>query len=132
MSDDSAVSGGAPGAAFEAFLKAGELRLQCCRDCGRQIYFPRTLCPYCGSNALEWRRASGRGVVYSTTIVRQKPERGGDHNVAIVTLEEGARLMSRVEGIAPSEVRIDMPVTAVIGESHGAPQLLFRPAKSQP
>jgi hypothetical protein len=120
--------GDAPGAKFESFLKAGELRLQCCRECGKQIYFPRTLCPYCGSNALEWRLASGRGTVYSTTIVRQKPERGGDYNVAIVELAEGARLLSRVQDIAPAEVRIDMAVTAVIGELNGTLLVLFRPA----
>ncbi len=120
--------GDAPGAKFESFLKAGELRLQCCKECGKQIYFPRTLCPYCGSNALEWRLASGRGTVYSTTIVRQKPERGGDYNVAIVELAEGARLLSRVQDIAPAEVRIDMAVTAVIGELNGTLLVLFRPA----
>jgi uncharacterized OB-fold protein len=120
--------GDAPGTKFESFLRAGELRLQGCSQCGKQIYFPRTLCPFCGSTALEWRLASGRGKVYSTTIVRQKPERGGDYNVAIVELAEGARMLSRVQDIAPAEVRIDMPVTAVIGELNGVPLVLFRPA----
>lgn len=119
----------APGARFEAFLKAGEFCLQCCRTCGTQIYYPRTLCNRCGSKDLEWRAVSGRGVVYSTTIVRQKPERGGDYNVAIVELAEGARLLSRVEGIPPAEVRIDMPVTAFISAAKDVPQVLFRPAQ---
>ena len=118
----------APGVKFESFLKAGELRLQGCKQCGKQIYYPRTICPYCGSIALEWRIASGRGTVYSTTIVRQKPERGGDYNVAIVELAEGARMLSRVQDIAPGEVRIGMPVTAVIGELNGTPLVFFRPA----
>ncbi len=116
----------APGAAFEAFLRAGEIRLQSCQRCGRQIFFPRTLCPHCGSNALEWRIASGHGTVYSTTIVRQRPDRGGDYNVAIIELAEGARILSRVEGVKPSEVRINMAVTAFIGEIAGTPQILFR------
>jgi len=130
MSDDHAeASLGAPGAAFEAFLKAGDFRLQCCRACARQIYYPRTLCHHCGSKELEWRAVSGRGVVYSTTIVRQKPERGGDYNVAIIELEGGARLLSRVEGIPPAEVRIDMPVTAFISTTNPIPLVLFRPAQ---
>jgi hypothetical protein len=130
MSNDSASSQPeAPGAAFEGFLKAGEFRLQICRSCRHQIYFPRTVCPFCGSVSLEWRTVSGRGVVYSTTTVRQRPDKGGDYNVAIVELAEGARLLSRVVDVAPSAVHIDMPVSAFIGEANGAPQVLFRPAE---
>jgi hypothetical protein len=130
MTEDSAASPPvAPGPEFEGFLKAGEFRLQTCRDCGHQIYFPRTVCPYCGSANLEWRPVSGRGVVYSTTTVRQRPDKGGDFNVAIVELAEGARLLSRVVDVAPSAVHIDMPVSAFIGEANGTPQVLFRPAE---
>jgi uncharacterized protein len=117
-----------PGAIFETFLRAGDFRLQSCTACGKQIFFPRTICHYCGCGDLEWRQASGRGIVYSTTTVRQKAERGGDYNVAIVELEEGARMLSRVEGVPPSEIRIGMPVTAVISETNGTPLVVFRPA----
>jgi uncharacterized OB-fold protein len=117
----------APGAMFEAFLKAGNFSLQWCSICNRQIFFPRTICPHCGSNNLDWRPASGHGVVYSTTIVRQRPERGGDYNVAIIQLAEGARMLSRVEGVAPPEVRIGMTVAAVISEVNGTPLVIFRP-----
>ncbi len=130
MADEQPVASVAPGAAFEAYLKSGEFRLQCCRGCGRQIYFPRTLCPYCGSDRLDWQLASGRGTVYSTTIVRQKPDRGGDYNVAIIELAEGARILSRVEGVPATQVTIDMPVTAFIGAANGSPLLLFRPAEA--
>ncbi len=117
----------APGAAFEGFLKGGELRLQCCTECGKQIFYPRTICPYCGFSALEWRQATGLGVVYSTTTVRQRPERGGDYNVSIIDLAEGARMLSRVEGVNPADVRIGMAVKAVIIEANGAPLVVFRP-----
>jgi uncharacterized protein len=117
-----------PGAAYEAFLKSGEFRLQCCGGCGKQIFFPRTICPYCGSDALEWRRPSGRGTVYSTTVVRQRPDRGGDYNVALIDLAEGARMMCRVEGAPPSEVKIGMEVEAVIAAVDGAPLVIFHPA----
>jgi uncharacterized OB-fold protein len=117
-----------PGAAYEAFLKNGEFRLQCCGGCGKQIFFPRTICPRCGSNALEWRKPSGRGTVYSTTIVRQRPDRGGDYNVALIDLAEGARMMSRVEGVLPSEVKIGMAVEAAIADVNGAPLVIFHAA----
>jgi len=120
---------GPPGVLFQQFLRQGEFRLQCCETCGRQVFFPRTLCPYCGSGQLAWRVASGRGTVYSTTIVRQRPERGGDYNVAIIELAEGARMMSRVEGILPTEVRIGMTVEAAIRGSSESPLVVFRPVQ---
>jgi uncharacterized OB-fold protein len=116
----------APGAAFTEFLKAGQIRLQVCTACERQIFYPRTICPHCGGAKLEWRQPSGRGTVYSTTTVRQKPERGGDYNVAIIDLAEGARMMSRVEGVAPAEVRIGMAVQAEIAQVNNEPLLVFR------
>ena len=61
--------------------------------------------------------------------MRRKLERGGDYNVCMVELEEGVRMMSRVEGIAPGDVVIDMAVTAFVGEAEDAPIVLFRPAK---
>jgi hypothetical protein len=128
---DAASMPTAPGTAFESYLKAGEFRLQTCRACATQIYYPRTLCSRCGACELEWRLVSGRGAVYSTTVVRQKPERGGDYNVAIVELEEGARFLSRVEGIPPAEVRIAMPVVAFIDGGTDMPQVLFRPARAE-
>jgi uncharacterized protein len=118
----------APGVAFQRFLQAGELRLQHCPGCARQIFYPRAVCPYCGGTSLEWRRASGAGTVYSTTIVRQRPERGGDYNVAIVELEEGARLLSRVEGVAADAVRIGMKVRAAIRGGGESALVVFEPA----
>lgn len=61
---------------------------------------PALVCRACGSARLGWRESDGRGVVYSTTTVR---DRKGDYNVSLVELEGGARMLSRVEGvIAPA------------------------------
>jgi uncharacterized OB-fold protein len=116
----------APGIVFESYLKAGEIRLQTCVACGRQIFFPRTICPHCGDSRLEWRKISGKATVYSTTIVRQRPERGRDYNLAIVEFSEGARMLSRVEGVPPADVKIGMPVQAAITEGDGAPYIVFK------
>jgi uncharacterized OB-fold protein len=120
----------APGVMFQKFLQAGEIRLQQCDGCRRQIFFPRTLCPHCGHGGLTWTAISGRGVVYSTTVVRQRPDKGGDYNVAIVELAEGARMLSRVQGIAPAEVAIGLNVEALIGATESGPLILFKPAGS--
>ena len=82
---------------------------QRCENCGAAIHPRRVLCPACGSRRLADERSAGRGVVYSTTTVHT---REGRHNVALVDLDEGIRVMSEVVGIAPDDVRIGMGVRA--------------------
>jgi uncharacterized OB-fold protein len=53
--------------------------------------------------------SNGLGTVYATTVVHPARE-GGPYNVALIDCDEGFRLMSRVEGIAPEAVRIGMRV----------------------
>ena len=54
---------------FEA-LRAGRFQIQKCAACGKHVFYPRVLCPHCGSNRVEWVTPSGRGSVYSTSLVR--------------------------------------------------------------
>ena len=63
----------------------------------------------------------------STTrwVVRRKADKGGDYNVALIDLKEGARMMSRVEGVAPTEVKIGMAVSAHIGLIDGQHAVVF-------
>jgi hypothetical protein len=42
--------------------------IQRCSVCHSPIFFPRVLCPFCGSTALEVERASGSGTIYSITL----------------------------------------------------------------
>ena len=118
-----------PDQLFQRALAEGEILLPKCDDCGGYHFFPRVLCPHCHGSAICWKKASGKGRVHTTTVVRRKPERGGDYNVCVVELDEGVRMMSRVEGIAPGEVVIDMPVTAFVGEAEGVPAVLFKPSE---
>jgi uncharacterized OB-fold protein len=97
-------------------LAAGRFEVQRCADCGKHVFYPRVLCPHCGGERLDWVVPSGRGVVYSTTVVRRKPADGGDYNIVLVDLAEGVRLLSRVSGIAPEQVKIGMAVSARIAE----------------
>ena len=95
------------------------------RELGNCIHYPRLLCTDCGADRLETVEASGGGTVYSTSVIRRRPERGGDYNIALVDLDEGPRLMSRVEGLAPDDVTIGMRVKARIAAADGAPLLVF-------
>jgi uncharacterized OB-fold protein len=105
-------------------LAQGRFMLQRSRVSGKYFFYPRVAEPMTGARDLEWVEASGRGTVYATTVVRTKPPLR-PYNVALVDLEEGPRIMSRVEGIAPDEVRIGMKVRARIGKQDEREILLF-------
>ena len=95
---------------------------------GTHVFYPRILKPGSGETDLQWVEASGQGVVYATTVNRQRPEKGGDHNVALIDLKEGPRMMARVVGIDPAAVTIGLKVTARVGAIDGEPAVLFEPA----
>jgi len=63
--------------------------------------------------------------VYSTTVVRRRVDRGGDYNVCIVELDEGARMLTRVNDVEPTSVQIGDRVQAVIDSVDDRPVLAF-------
>jgi uncharacterized OB-fold protein len=121
---------GGPMAESEAHLAAGRFMIQRCTSCDRNVFHPRRLCPHCGHPALEWIAASGHGTVHATTVVARSQQRGGNYNVALVDLDEGVRMMSRVEDIPPAAVRIGMPVFAEIRAIERGPLVVFVPAQA--
>lgn len=120
-------SGPGPDAQFAARLAQGHFEIQRCESCGRHLFMPRVLCPHCGDARLTWTAPDGRGEVYSSTTVRRRAESGGDYNVAIIALDEGPHLMSRVEGVPADAVRIGMRVRAEVQRGEGGAVLVFRP-----
>lgn len=116
-----------PEALWRAALAEGRFLLQKSASDGSYVFPPRTMTPGTGADDLEWVSATGKGSVYSVTVISPKPPLE-PYNVVLVALAEGPRVMSRVEGIAPSDVKIDMRVSARIGDDNGVPILLFDPA----
>lgn len=110
------------------FLGEGRFMIQRSRSSGRFVFYPRVAEPGTGAQDLDWVEASGAGTVHSTTVVRQKPPTPS-YNVALIDLAEGPRMMSRVVGIAPEEVRIGMAVTARIDRDGDGetPVVVFEP-----
>lgn len=120
----------APDLAFQAHLAAGRFMLQRGVDSGVHVYFPRAVAPGTGE-ALEWVEASGLGTVYSTTTIRKRPPEPA-LNIVLVDLDEGPRMMSRVEEIDAAEVKIGMRVRARIvacEDEEGARMVVFTPAE---
>jgi uncharacterized OB-fold protein len=97
--------------------RQGKLLLQYCDQCRQHQFYPRLYCMHCGSSNVRWVSASGRGVIYSYTVIHQNksPEFVQDtpYNVVVVQLAEGPRLMSTIVETGLAELRIDMPVTVV-------------------
>ena len=118
-------SGPGPVQVYQDFLNQGKFLIQQCKDCGKFVFYPRILCTHCGSAELKWAEPTGRGIVYSTSTVRQKPEKGGDYNVALIELEEGPRMLSRVMDIDTHQVKIGMTVSAHIAELDGIRAVVF-------
>ncbi len=111
-------------------LAKGELAYQFSPEANAAVFYPRVICPFTGSDKLEWRVSQGLGTVYATTVVY--PQRGEPYNVALIDVDEGFRLMSRVEDIAPQDVRIGLRVRFRVhaGEGDDPPYPVFTPAKS--
>jgi uncharacterized OB-fold protein len=114
-------------ARHQAALNEGRFLIQRCNGCAQAVYFPRELCPHCGHGELAWVQPQGSGTVYAVTTVRRKPDAGGDYNVSLIDLDEGVRLMSRVEGLPSTEVRIGQRVTARVEQHGGQGRVVFDP-----
>ena len=115
-----------PDEQFSAHLAEGRFMIQRGVETGTHVFFPRAVAPVTGE-ALEWVEASGLGTVHSTTVVRKRPPEPS-YNVALIDLAEGPRMMSRVEGIDASDVRIGMAVRARIVDADDGPLVVFVPA----
>ena len=92
-----------------------ELKLPRCEDCGKFHFYPRSACPHCRSQRLTWAQVSGKGEVYSFTVVYRAPSKGFEADVpyvvAVIALDEGPHLMSRLIDVQPDSVRIGQRVT---------------------
>jgi uncharacterized OB-fold protein len=116
---------------FWEAAKRHELKIQHCGACGKYVYYPRDRCPHCFADQLAWKQVSGRGKVYSYTVVRRASARSfadAPYVLAIVQLDEGPRLTSNI--VAPPEkVRVEMPVTVFFDDVTPEHTLVkFKPA----
>lgn len=115
-----------PESDYVKLLAEGRFMLLRDRQSGKVMFYPRVAEPGTGSTDLEWVPASGRGKVYSTTVIREQPP-AQSYNLALIELEEGPRMMSRVEGVPAEAVRIGMAVKAKIVREDGSPLVVFEP-----
>ena len=119
-----------PLATYLAYLDRGQLAYQFSPEADAPVFLPRVICPKTGSANLEWRISTGLGTVHATTVVH--PQQGSPYNVALIDVDEGFRMMSRVEGVPPDQVRIGMRVQFRVHRPGGdePPCPVFAPVES--
>lgn len=102
---------------------AGRFVLPRCRRCHRVHWYPRGICPFCLSTALDWQESLGRGEIYSFAVNRM----GKDAYVlAYIALREGPIMLGNVIDADPTTLSIGTKVTAVFKVAVGqAPVPLF-------
>ncbi len=113
--------------------REGKLMLQHCTNCGQWSFPVRERCPHCFAASLEWKPASGKGTLYTYTIMHQVMNPGFassvPYNVSQVDLAEGVRMIANVVGIANTDLKPGMALEVVfedVGEGVSLPK--FRPA----
>ncbi len=105
---------------------AGQLLIKQCASCGERHHYPRAICPFCGSDRTEWQRASGRGTIYTYSVMRRAPV---PYAIAYVTLEEGVTMMTNIVDCDLDAIRIGQPVQVVFKPTDGGPPVpMFTPA----
>ena len=102
--------------------KKHEFWLRYCHECKKTYFYPRDICPDCFSRNTEWRRASGRGRLYTYAIVHRGPlpsfRDAVPYVVAMIDLEEGGRMMTNLVDVEPSPeaIQVGMPVEVVFDD----------------
>ena len=117
-----------PNERYREHLARGELCYQADGN-GNAVFFPRVTAPNGVSGVLTWKKSAGLGTVYATTFIAPKGEPA--YNVSLIDMDEGFRLMSRVESIAADKVHIGMRVKVRIHPAAGdeGPYPVFDPVE---
>jgi uncharacterized OB-fold protein len=91
--------------------------IQVCATCAQRIFYPRLYCPNCLAPGLDWMQASGRGAIYSYTVVRSNAPSAFaatiPYAVAVVRLEEGVQMLANIVDSDLDDLRCDAPVEVV-------------------
>jgi uncharacterized OB-fold protein len=96
----------------------GKLVLKRCTACGQRHHYPRAICPFCFSDKTEWTDASGRGTIYSYSVMRRVP---APYALAYVTLDEGVTVMTNIVDCDLDKIRIGQKVKVVFKPTEGGP-----------
>ncbi len=116
------------------YISSGKLCLQFCPTCKQYIFYPRALCPYCLRSELEWKEVTGKGRVYSYTIVHISalPDFQDEtpYIYALVELAEGIRMPSNLIDCPLDKVRVGLSVELTFIKRRGKILPVFKPSEA--
>jgi uncharacterized OB-fold protein len=102
---------------YWAGARRGELLIQRCSACGHLWHPPLPRCPECHGASLSWIPVSGRGHVYTYTVVYHATHVAMQDRLpyisALIQLEEGPRVLTNLVHCLEEDVKVDMPVRVV-------------------
>lgn len=104
---------------FWAAAARGELAVPRCDACRRWLWYPDGTCRFCGAHESTWTAVSGRGRLFSWSVVRRAfiPQLSAEvpYVAGLVTIEEdpAVRIVTRVVDCDPARLAIDMPMRVV-------------------
>ena len=102
-----------------------ELLIKRCAACGQPHHYPRAYCPFCFGET-RWEKASGRGAIYSFSVMRRAPV---PFAIAYVALAEGPIIMSNIVECDLDALRIGQQVEVCFKASENGTKVpVFRPA----
>ena len=104
----------------------GKFILRRCTGCGKAHWYPRVICPFCMSDKTEWVAASGRGKIYTYSVMRRAPE---PYAIGYVTLEEGPTMLTNIVDCDLDKLKVGQSVKLVFTPTEGGPPVpTFTPA----
>ncbi len=129
MAKERKIPGPQPNPETQAYwdaTKQGKLLIKKCEACGERHFYPRALCPFCFSDRTVWIEASGRGSIYSFSVMRRVPV---PYAIAYVTLEEGPAMMTNIVDCDLDALQIGQTVRVVFKTADNGHQVpMFTPA----
>ena len=114
---------------WDATLQS-KLLIKHCDDCSEYYWYPRTICPFCGSFNTSWYEASGKGTIYTFSITRRGQGLYKDTTpfvLSYVQLEEGPRLMTNIVDCDVDALQVGDAVSVVFhdtGEGSALPRFV--------
>jgi uncharacterized protein len=116
----------AEGKAFFDAAREGRFLIPVCTACNCAHWYPRVICPFCASDKVEWREASGKGTIYTFSVMRRVKE---PYIIAHVTLAEGPTILTNIVACDANDVRIGQAVTVAFQDTDSGPPVpMFKPA----
>ena len=111
--------------AFWNAAREGRFVVPTCAGCGKAHWYPRAICPFCDSAKVEWRAASGKGAIYTFSVMRRAKE---PYVIAYVTLAEGPTMMTNIVDCNVDALHIGQPVMVTFVPTEGGPPVpMFKP-----